>query len=157
MHGLGKIKQKFLLRLLIDDGSLICDKLWLQLWTEVSLWFDQNDTVPEFLCWTVMKYNSTYLVGDLQCQKTSSLLYILSSDLYFRILSFFFLGCLFLLLNISSQVVTFFFFFIIRTGLSFYTSEKTLRAAFEGFGELVQGTLCNITKQVLLPKQKAIA
>uniref|UniRef100_A0A2P2KS50 Uncharacterized protein LOC105125466 n=1 Tax=Rhizophora mucronata TaxID=61149 RepID=A0A2P2KS50_RHIMU len=28
------------------------------------------------------------------------------------------------------------------TGLSFYTSEKTLRAAFEGFGELVEGTLC---------------
>lgn len=26
------------------------------------------------------------------------------------------------------------------TGLSFYTSEKTLRAAFEGFGELVEGT-----------------
>lgn len=25
-------------------------------------------------------------------------------------------------------------------GLSFYTSEKTLRAAFEGFGELVEGT-----------------
>lgn len=25
------------------------------------------------------------------------------------------------------------------TGLSFYTSEKTLRAAFEGFGELVEG------------------
>lgn len=24
-------------------------------------------------------------------------------------------------------------------GLSFYTSEKTLRAAFEGFGQLVQG------------------
>ena len=26
------------------------------------------------------------------------------------------------------------------TGLSFYTSEKTLRAAFEGFGELVEGS-----------------
>lgn len=29
---------------------------------------------------------------------------------------------------------------ILLTGLSFYTSEKTLRAAFEGFGELVEGT-----------------
>ncbi|XVE90863.1 hypothetical protein DITRI_Ditri20bG0110400 [Diplodiscus trichospermus] len=28
------------------------------------------------------------------------------------------------------------------TGLSFYTSEKTLRAHFEGFGELVEGRLC---------------
>lgn len=28
-----------------------------------------------------------------------------------------------------------------ETGLSFYTSEKTLRAAFEGFGELVEGML----------------
>jgi hypothetical protein len=27
----------------------------------------------------------------------------------------------------------------LKTGLSFYTSEKTLRAAFEGFGELVEG------------------
>lgn len=27
------------------------------------------------------------------------------------------------------------------TGLSFYTSEKTLRAAFEGFGELVEGII----------------
>ncbi|KAK7818662.1 organelle rrm domain-containing protein 1 [Quercus suber] len=26
----------------------------------------------------------------------------------------------------------------LKTGLSFYTSEKTLRAAFEGFGELVE-------------------
>jgi len=29
--------------------------------------------------------------------------------------------------------------FVSSTGLSFYTSEKTLRAAFEGFGELVEG------------------
>lgn len=28
---------------------------------------------------------------------------------------------------------------ISRTGLSFYTSEKTLRSHFEGFGELVEG------------------
>ena len=31
----------------------------------------------------------------------------------------------------------------ILAGLSFYTSEKTLRAAFEGFGELVEGTYVN--------------
>jgi len=30
--------------------------------------------------------------------------------------------------------------FVPSTGLSFYTSEKTLRAAFEGFGELVEGS-----------------
>lgn len=28
---------------------------------------------------------------------------------------------------------------LLLIGLSFYTSEKTLRAAFEGFGELVEG------------------
>lgn len=29
-------------------------------------------------------------------------------------------------------------------GLSFYTSEKTLRTAFGGFGELVEGKVVNL-------------
>lgn len=49
-------------------------------------------------------------------------------------------------------------FFFLHPGLSFYTSEKTLRAAFEGFGDLVQGTLFNIAKSRFpLPNQKVIA
>lgn len=28
-----------------------------------------------------------------------------------------------------------------KSGLSFYTSKKTLRAAFEGFGELIEGII----------------
>jgi RNA recognition motif-containing protein len=37
------------------------------------------------------------------------------------------------------------------TGLSFYTSEKTLRAAFQPFGELVEGTSATSKHQNHLP------
>lgn len=51
----------------------------------------------------------------------------------------------FLFINLLFAVTCTTKFSSLLAGLSFYTSEKTLREAFQGFGELVDGTFALFT------------
>lgn len=72
-------------------------------------------------------------------KSASSLTYIINKKVWHESISV----CLSLSLPLPYIIL------IVFIGLSFYTSEKTLRAAFEGFGELVEGLKLCIDKSSL--------